>query len=143
MLWLKRLWGQVRWDGTGAPWERAAPKCPLCPLHHGTTVHNRLIHRMRWILQVSGANFRPWHILHDVRNLHTLDKAHPSKRVKHGGVCVKPVPTLHLEEDRPWARSKGQWTFDGLAGNTHTSAGGLVTRGVKLRVYRHQLPTLS
>ena len=39
---------QVRWDGTGGPWDHTIPKCPLCPLHHGTTVHKRLIHYMRW-----------------------------------------------------------------------------------------------
>ena len=48
MLWVKWLWGQVRWDGTGAPRDHTTPKCPICPLHHGTTVHKRLIHCMRW-----------------------------------------------------------------------------------------------
>ena len=48
MLWVKWLWGQVRWDGTGTPWDHTNPKCPICPLHHGTTVHKRLIHCMRW-----------------------------------------------------------------------------------------------
>ena len=45
---IKSLWGQVQWDGMGAPWERLTPKCPLCPLHHNTTVHQRhFIHCMR------------------------------------------------------------------------------------------------
>ena len=48
MLWFKWLRGQVRWDGTGAPWDHTTPKCPICPLHHGTTVHKRLIHCMCW-----------------------------------------------------------------------------------------------
>ena len=48
MLWVKWLSGQVRWEGTGAPWDHTNPKCPICPLHHGTTVHKRLIHCMRW-----------------------------------------------------------------------------------------------
>ena len=46
--WVKWLWGQVRWDGMGVPWDHTTPKCPLCPLHHGTTIHKRLIHCMRW-----------------------------------------------------------------------------------------------
>ena len=48
MLWVKWLWGKIRWDGTGAPWDHTTPKCPLWRLHHGTTVHKRLIHCMRW-----------------------------------------------------------------------------------------------
>ena len=48
MLWVKWLWGQVRWDGIGAPWDHTSPKCPICPLHHGTTVHKHLIPCMRW-----------------------------------------------------------------------------------------------
>ena len=48
MLWVKWLWGQVRRDGTGAPWDHTTPKCPICSLHHGTTIHKRLIHDMRW-----------------------------------------------------------------------------------------------
>ena len=48
MLWVKWLWGQIRWHGTGAPWDHTTPKCPLRPLHHGTIVHKRLIHIMRW-----------------------------------------------------------------------------------------------
>ena len=48
MLWIKWLLGEVRWDGTGAPWDHTTPKCSLCSLHHGTTVHKRLIHCMRW-----------------------------------------------------------------------------------------------
>ena len=48
MLWVKRLWGQVRWDGTCPPWDHTTPKCPLSPLHHGTTIRKRLIHSMRW-----------------------------------------------------------------------------------------------
>ena len=48
MLWVKWLWGKVLWDGTGAPWDHTTPKCPICLLHHGTTVHKRLIHCMRW-----------------------------------------------------------------------------------------------
>ena len=48
MLWVKWLWGQVQWDGTGAQWDHTTPKCPICPLHHSTTVHKRLIHCMRW-----------------------------------------------------------------------------------------------
>ena len=26
MLWVKWLWGQVRWDGTGTPWDHTTPK---------------------------------------------------------------------------------------------------------------------
>ena len=48
VLWVKGLWSRIRWDGTGAPWDHTTPKCPLCPPHHGTTVHKRLIHCMRW-----------------------------------------------------------------------------------------------
>ena len=48
MLWVKWLWGQVRWDGTGARWDNTTPKCPLRPLHHGTTARKRLIRRTHW-----------------------------------------------------------------------------------------------
>ena len=45
MLCVEWLWGEIRWDGMGAPWDHTTPKCPL---HHGTTVHKHLIHCMRW-----------------------------------------------------------------------------------------------
>ena len=48
MLWVWWLWRHIGWDGTGPPWDHTSPKCPLCPLHHGTTVHQHLIHYMRW-----------------------------------------------------------------------------------------------
>ena len=43
MTWITWLWGNVHWQGTGAPWERGKEKCPLCGGTHGTTVHNHLI----------------------------------------------------------------------------------------------------
>ena len=48
MTWITWLWGNVRWQGTGAPWERGKEKCPLCGCTHGTTVHNRLIQCAVW-----------------------------------------------------------------------------------------------
>ena len=48
MTWITWLWGNVRWQGTGAPWERGKEKCPLCRCIHGTTVHNRLIQCPVW-----------------------------------------------------------------------------------------------
>ena len=30
------------------PWDHHKPRCPLCHLHHGTTVHHHLPHRLRW-----------------------------------------------------------------------------------------------
>ena len=48
MTWITWLWGNVRWQGIGAPWERGKEKCPLCGCIHGTTVHNRLIQCPVW-----------------------------------------------------------------------------------------------
>ena len=56
----------MRWDGTGAPWERAAPKCPLCRLHHGTCVHNRLIHYMPWKVAFRNMWLDTWGPWHDI-----------------------------------------------------------------------------
>ena len=39
MLWLQWLWGNVRWAGCGAPWEKARHLCELCNTSHETTVH--------------------------------------------------------------------------------------------------------
>ena len=47
MLWVRWLWGHLRWDGTGPLWKHTSPKCSLCLLPHGTTVHQRLIHGMK------------------------------------------------------------------------------------------------
>ena len=60
MLWVKWLWGQVRWDGTGTPWDHTTPKCPLCPLHHSNTVHKRLIHCMRWKVAFRNMYLSTW-----------------------------------------------------------------------------------
>ena len=48
MTWTTWLWGNIRWQGTCAPWERCKKKCPLCGCTHGTTVHNRLIQCPVW-----------------------------------------------------------------------------------------------
>ena len=48
MTWITWLWGNVRWQGTGAPWERCKKKCHLCGCTHGTTVHHRLIQCPVW-----------------------------------------------------------------------------------------------
>ena len=66
MLWVKWLWGQVRWDGTGAPWDHTTPKCPLCPLHHGDTVHKRLIHCMRWKVAFRNMWLSTWGLWQDM-----------------------------------------------------------------------------
>ena len=42
------LWGHKRWDGTGPHRDHTSPTCSPCALHHDTTVHERLIHCMKW-----------------------------------------------------------------------------------------------
>ena len=48
MLLVRWLGVHLRWDGTGPPWDHTSQKCHMCPLHHGTTIHHRLIPCMRW-----------------------------------------------------------------------------------------------
>ena len=40
MLWLRWLWGKVRWGGCVPPWGKFV-YCPLCNTCHGGTVHLR------------------------------------------------------------------------------------------------------
>ena len=47
-LWHTWLWGNVRWEACGAPWERQVLQCQLCGLHHGTTAHQRLVSCPHW-----------------------------------------------------------------------------------------------
>ena len=47
-LWNTWLWGNVRWEACGAPWEKHTPVCQLCGQHHGTTAHQRLISCSKW-----------------------------------------------------------------------------------------------
>ena len=56
--------GERRSTGTELAWEHVTPKCPLRPLHHGTTVHNHLIHCMRWKVAFRNMwldTWGPWH----------------------------------------------------------------------------------
>ena len=48
MVWLTWLWGNVRWEGCGVPWDRTIQECPICNELHGTTVHACLVHYGRW-----------------------------------------------------------------------------------------------
>ena len=46
--WLPWLWGHVRWQDYGAPWEKQASPCNLCTLNHGASVQSRLLYCGRW-----------------------------------------------------------------------------------------------
>ena len=46
--WTPWLWGQVRWWGTGAPWERSPTLCSKCGQHHGASVQSRLAYCIAW-----------------------------------------------------------------------------------------------
>ena len=46
--WTPWLWGQVRWWGTGAPWERLPAMCAKCGQQHGLSVRSRLAHCPAW-----------------------------------------------------------------------------------------------
>ena len=47
-LWHTWLWGNMRWEACGAPWEKQIMECQLCGQHHGTTAHQRLISCPKW-----------------------------------------------------------------------------------------------
>ena len=42
------LWGQVRWWGVGAPWERTPTLCSQCGQQHGASVQLRLPYCPAW-----------------------------------------------------------------------------------------------
>ena len=46
--WTPWLWGQVRWWGTGAPWERLPALCAKCGQQHEASVQSRLAYRPAW-----------------------------------------------------------------------------------------------
>ena len=46
--WTPWLWGQVRWWGTGAPWERSPTLCSKCGQQHGASMHSRLAYCPAW-----------------------------------------------------------------------------------------------
>ena len=46
--WTPWLWGQVRWWGTLAPWERSPTLCSQCGQHHGASVQSRLVYCPAW-----------------------------------------------------------------------------------------------
>ena len=46
--WTPWFWGQVRWWGTGAPWERSPTLCSTCGQHHGASVQSRLAYCPAW-----------------------------------------------------------------------------------------------
>ena len=48
--WTPWLWGQVRWWGTGAPWERSPTLCSNCGQQHGASVQSRLAYCPAWDL---------------------------------------------------------------------------------------------
>ena len=48
MLWLQWLWGNVRWEGCAAPWDKSRAVCSECNDTHGQTAHKRLIQCPKW-----------------------------------------------------------------------------------------------
>ena len=46
--WTPWLWGQVRWWGVGAPWERTPTLCSQCGQQHGASVQSRLAYCPAW-----------------------------------------------------------------------------------------------
>jgi len=48
MLWLQWLWGNVRWEGCAAPWEKSRAECSVCREMHGQTVHKRIVQCTVW-----------------------------------------------------------------------------------------------
>ena len=48
--WLPWLWGQVRWWGQGASWERIPTMCGSCGLRHGSSMQMRLAHCPSWAI---------------------------------------------------------------------------------------------
>ena len=46
--WTPWLWGQVRWWGTRAPWERTPTLCSQCGQQHGASVQSRLAYCPAW-----------------------------------------------------------------------------------------------
>ena len=46
--WTPWLWGQVRWWGTGAPWERSPTLCSKCGQHHEASIQSRVAYCPAW-----------------------------------------------------------------------------------------------
>ena len=60
MLWLRWLWGNVRWEGCAPPWEKTTSLCPLCNTYHGSTAQLRLIQCPTWKLAFRKAWLGNW-----------------------------------------------------------------------------------
>ena len=48
MIWVTWLWGNARWEGCAAPRVISRICCVLCGMHHGQTVHARLVQCLKW-----------------------------------------------------------------------------------------------
>ena len=48
MLSLQWLWGNIRWEGCAAPWDKSRADCSVCNDMHGQTAHKRLIQCPTW-----------------------------------------------------------------------------------------------
>ena len=48
MIWIQWLWGNIRWEGCSAPWDKTPGLCHACGEQHLCTVHQRLIQCPTW-----------------------------------------------------------------------------------------------
>ena len=48
MLSLQWLWGNIRWEGCAAPWDKSRADCSVCNDMHGQTAHKGLTQCSTW-----------------------------------------------------------------------------------------------
>ena len=66
MLWLTWLWGNVRWEGCGPPWDKNPKQCALCGQWHGTTPHQRLARCAHWSPEFDKVWLQSWGAWEDI-----------------------------------------------------------------------------
>ena len=63
MIWIQWLWGNIRWEGCSAPWDKTPGLCHVCGEQHLRVVHKRLIQCPTWnvaFLQLWTATWAMW-----------------------------------------------------------------------------------
>ena len=119
MTWITWLWGNVRWQGTGAPWERCKKECPLCGCTHGTTIHNRLIQCPVWEpeFRKMWTNSRgDWAIqMEDWYNKATPEDKHPISKLQ---IPESLIETLQPGQKRNLRRQVAEHQYLAMIGMT-------------------------
>ena len=109
MLWLQWLWGNIRWEGCAAPWDKSRADCSVCSDMHGQTVHKRLIQCPTWrapFLQAWAKTWERWQTFAEV----WLDSASEEDMQL---VSMLRIPKSFLGtiplKSRKWLRQRVSW----------------------------------